>query len=402
MKSGFLHLLKTAFKDFKRNKVRTILTSLGIMIGVLSVVLLIALGIGLRNYLEEQFDNLGANLIMIFPGNVFSEDSGIGGGFGPGLAAGAEFDEKDVNNLRRISELDYVVPVFFKSLVIEAGTEKRTGYVQGTNEDVFEVMNLNMEAGNHFDKSDVIKKSKIVVLGYNMADGLFGSPESAINKTVKISGQKYRVTGVAEKMGDQEMDNSAIMPYRTTFGRLNPSKTFFSIYLGVKSDDDIEIVKEKAEEMLIKRYDEDDFSVAEQSEILSAVNSIFAIVNAILVAIGSISLLVGGIGIMNIMYASVTERTKEVGIRRAIGATKKDILTQFLVESIILSFLGGLAGLLLASLIVLAIRTIFPAAINLLAVTITFGVSSVIGIFFGVFPARRAANLSPISAIRYE
>ena len=153
---------------------------------------------------------------------------------------------------------------------------------------------------------------------------------------------------------------------------------------------------------LFKRYEEDEFSVSEQAELLSTVNQIFAIVNGVLVAIGSISLIVGGIGIMNIMYATVTERIKEVGIRRAVGATEKDILLQFLTESVVLSVLGGLMGLILASLIVLGIRIFFPASINLLSVVITFLVSSGIGIFFGVFPARRAAKLPPIEAIRYE
>jgi len=146
------------------------------------------------------------------------------------------------------------------------------------------------------------------------------------------------------------MDNAAIVPYKTTFGGINPDKSFFTIYLGVALEEDIDFVKEKTEEVLLKRYEEGEFSVTEQAEILSTINQIFSIINSVLVAIGSISLLVGGIGIMNIMYATVTERTKEIGIRRAIGATKQDILTQFLTESVILSVLGGLVGLLLSSI----------------------------------------------------
>ena len=172
--------------------------------------------------------------------------------------------------------------------------------------------------------------------------------------------------------------------------------------MGVEDEDQVEKVQKEAEDILLKKYNEDEFSVAEQSEILSTINSVFSVLNAILVAIGSISLLVGGIGIMNIMYATVTERTKEVGIRRAVGATESDILYQFLTESVILSVLGGVTGLILASLIVLAIRPFFPAAVNLFAVVITLVISSGIGIFFGVFPARRAAKLPPIEAIRYE
>ena len=400
--NNFNHLLNTAFSNFKRNKVRTILTSLGIMIGVLSVVLLIALGVGLKNYLKEQFESLGSNLIIIFPGGGFGDDEGGMSSFGPGMMGGTDFDEKDVRNLQKIPEADYVVPVFFKSLTIEGGGEKFTGYVEASNEDIFEVMNLIPIAGRVFTKSDVQRKTKNAVLGYVIAEKLFTEPTRAVGKTIKISNQRFKVIGVIEKKGDQELDNSAVLPYKSTFGNLNPNKTFFTIYLGVNSEENIELVKTKAEKILLKRYQEDEFSVTEQAEILSTVNQIFDIVNSILIAIGSISLIVGGIGIMNIMYATVTERTKEIGIRRAIGATQRDVLLQFLSEAVVLSVLGGLLGLLLASLIVLAVRSFFPVAINLLSVVVAFSVSGVIGVFFGVFPAKRAAELTPIEAIRYQ
>jgi len=372
------------------------------MIGVLSVVLLIALGVGLKNYLKEQFESLGSNLIIIFPGGGFGDGEGGASSFGPGMMGGTDFDEKDVRNLQKIPEADYVVPVFFKSLTIEGGGEKFTGYVEASNEDIFKVMNLTPIAGRVFTKSDVQRKTKNAVLGYVIAENLFTEPTRAVGKTIKISNQRFKVIGVIEKKGDRELDNSAVLPYKSTFGNLNPDKTFFTIYLGVNSEKNIEPVKAKAEKILLKRYQEDEFSVTEQAEILSTVNQIFNIVNSILIAIGSISLVVGGIGIMNIMYATVTERTKEIGIRRAIGATQKDILNQFLSEAVILSVSGGLLGLILASLIVLGIRTVFPAAINLLAVVLAFGVSTIIGVFFGVFPARRAAKLTPIEAIRFQ
>ncbi|HLE48774.1 MAG TPA: ABC transporter permease [Patescibacteria group bacterium] len=402
MKNEFTDLLKSAFADFKRNKVRTFLTSLGIMIGVMSVVLLIALGLGLKNYLKQQFESLGANLIIIFPGNVFSSEGGAGGGFGSGFAGGADFDERDVANLQKIREADYVVPVFFKSSVVEADGERYLGYIESSNEEIFKILNLEILAGEFFTKSEVSSRSKNGVMGFTIAEKLFGQPENAVGKTVRVGDQRFRVIGVAKKKGDREMDASLIIPYKTVFGTLNPDKTFFTIYLGTKDEGNVEIVKAKAKETLLKRYKEDEFSVTEQTEILSTVDQIFGIVNSILVAIGSISLLVGGIGIMNIMYATVTERTKEVGIRRAIGATERDILTQFLAESILLSIIGGVLGLLLSTAIVLIVRIFFPAAINFFSVAITLIISSAIGIFFGVFPARRAAKLPPIEAIRYE
>lgn len=393
-------LIKAAYSDFKRNKVRTVLTSMGIMIGVLSVVLLIALGLGLKNYIQQQFESMGANLVMILPGSGFGGEGGAG--FGSGLVGGVEFDEKDVENLRRISEIDFVVPLYFKNTLVEAGGEKKLGYIMGVNEEAFELLNIEPIKGELFDKSDVLSRAKIVVLGYSLAEKLFGDPVQAVGQTVRFENQRFKVIGVAEKKGDNEQDNSLTIPYKTTFSSMNPNKTFWSIYVGVTSDDKVTIAKNKVEETLLKRYKEDDFSVTEQSELLSTINQIFSVVNAVLVAIGSISLLVGGIGIMNIMYATVTERTKEVGIRRAIGATQRDILFQFLTESVLLSVFGGLLGLVLASLIVLGIRVFFPASINLFSVLITIIVSSSIGIFFGVFPARRAAKLPPIEAIRYE
>jgi putative ABC transport system permease protein len=395
----YIHLTKAAFEDFRRNKVRTALTSLGIMIGVMSVVLLIALGLGLKNYIEGQFESMGANLVMIMPGSGFGSEGGFGAGM---VGGGAEFDEKDINSLSRISGIKYTVPVFFKSTGIESGGEKKSAYIMGVNEDFFGLMNKKVIGGELFTKSDVASGAKVAVLGNTTADDLFENPEDSVGKTIRFENLRVKVIGVMEKSGDNEMDKSAIIPYRTTYGSLNPDKSFWSIYLGVESKDDVAAVKERAKDTLLKRYKVDDFSVTEQSEILSTVNQIFDIINTILIAIGSISLLVGGIGIMNIMYATVTERTKEIGIRRAVGATQKDIMLQFLTESLILSVFGGLLGLVMASLIVFVIRFFFPASINLFSVIITFVISSGIGVFFGVFPARRAASLTPIEAIRYE
>ena len=403
MKTDFLkQLILTTYANFKRNRVRTFLTSLGITIGVMSVVLLNALGLGLKNFLKEQFESLGSNLVMVMPGNAFNDDEGVGNAFGPGLIGGVSFDEKDYQLLDKIQQANYVVPVFFKSVTIEYNGQKQLGYVEGANEDMFPVMNLVPIAGRLYTKSDLQKKSKVAVLGFVVAEKLFDSPTQALGKTIKINSHRYKVIGVIDKKGDREMDNSAIVPYKATFGNLNADKTFFSIYLGVNNEDNIASVKEQAKKLLLKKYDEEEFSVTEQTEILSTVNQIFAMLNGVLVAIGSISLIVGGIGIMNIMYSTVTERTKEIGIRRAIGATQNDILFQFLSESVILSIFGGFVGLTVSALIVLGIRSVFPAAINLLSVVLAVGVSTLIGVFFGVFPARRASKLTPLEAIRYE
>ncbi len=402
VQNGGYHLIKSAFVDFRRNKVRTFLTSLGITIGVLSVVMLIALGLGLKNYLKEQFESLGANMILVMPGSGFGGEGGGFAGAFSGLSGGAKFDEKDLSQLSRISGVDYAVPQFFKSTLVEANGNEEFGYIEGLNTDAFTVLNLEPEAGEFWTDSDNASRAKVGILGFSLAEKLFDEPDGAVGKIVRFSDLRFRVVGVAKKKGDNEMDNAVIIPYKSTFGSLNPDKTFFTLFLGVGDEDDVAFVKDKAEDVLLRRYKEDEFSVTEQTEILSTVNQIFNIVNGVLVAIGSISLLVGGIGIMNIMYASVTERTKEVGIRRAVGATERDILNQFLAESTVLSVMGGAMGLLLAWLIVLAVRPFFPVALNALAVFITIAISSGIGIFFGFYPAYKASKLNPIEALRYE
>ncbi|OGM31364.1 hypothetical protein A2803_02555, partial [Candidatus Woesebacteria bacterium RIFCSPHIGHO2_01_FULL_44_21] len=389
-------LIRTALKDFGRSKVRTGLTSLGILIGVFSVVMLISLGLGLRNYITRQFEDLGTNLIIILPGSGFSQ------GFGAGLAGGADFDERDIKSLEKIGDLEYVVPVFMKAIDVVAGKEEEFGYVMGTSDDFFGLYGIDAEAGEVFTKGDMQGRSKKVVLGKSLAEKLFGDFESAVGRDIKVQNQKYEVIGVSENVGDDQLDNAVLMPYRTTYGNLNPGKTFFAIYVGVADEDKVAAAKELVEKELLKRYEEDDFEVSEQEELLATINQIISVVNAVLIAIGSISLVVGGIGIMNIMYANVTERTKEVGIRRAIGATKRDILLQFLTESVLLSLLGGIVGLALAALVVLIVQPYFPLGLDAVAVAVALGISSAIGIFFGVFPARRAANLTPIEAIRYE
>ncbi|HCQ31537.1 TPA: hypothetical protein DIU27_04115 [Candidatus Collierbacteria bacterium] len=390
-------LLKSAWGDFRRDKVRTALTSLGITIGVLSVVLLIALGLGLKNYIEQTFESLGANLVMVMPGSGISSNGPAGM-----VGGGAEFDEKDVRDVRNIPNLKYVVPVYFRSIAISSADAEKIGYLMGVNEELFPLMDVKTVTGELWGKTDVGKKAKVAVLGYTIADDLFERPEDALGKTIRVESLRLKVVGIVEKTGDRETDRSAMIPYTATFGSLNPKKTFWAVYLGVPDEEMVSGVKGEAERILLKRYDKDEFSVTEQSEILKTVNQIFGIINLILIAIGSISLLVGGVGIMNIMYATVTERTREVGIRRALGATKRDILLQFLTESVVLSVFGGLIGLLLAALIVVIVRIWFPVALNLLAVVLAIGVSSAIGIFFGVFPAKKAADLSPMEAIRYE
>ncbi len=398
-----LFILKSAVEDFSRNKGRTFLTSMGILIGVFAVVLLIAFGLGLKKYINDQFESLGTNLIRILPGKILQ-----GGSFrsGPSALGAIRFDEKDISRLQRLKSALYVVPIVTKSISLSIGKGSEAGDLYASSADIFFSLNLKSQYGEVFTKKEVEKRSKIVVVGPKIAEKLFGSPDLALDKRVKIEGQTFKITGVLEAkggggFGGPDLDSFVYMPY-TTAQVFNPDKKFVVIMVKARSDIPIEQVKEDITDTLLKRYKEDDFSVIDQAELLSAIGSIFAIMNAVLIAIAAVSLIVGGIGIMNIMYVTVTERIKEIGIRRAIGARKTDILYQFLVESIALSILGGVMGLFLAYGIVLFIQKLFPAYIDASSVILALGVSSLIGILFGVFPAKKAADLSPIDAIRYE
>jgi len=392
--------LKSALFDFSRNKGRTFLTSLGILIGVLAVVLLTAAGLGLRKYIQQQFELLGSNLVTVLPGNL---DEGLSSG-GPAFGR-INFSEEDFQKLKRVRIIKNVVPLYSRSFTVSGGNDSKYSELYASTADIFVTFNQKAEYGKLFTNRDVEKRSKIVVIGPELGKKLFGSAKKALGQSVKIEKQSFKVIGITKSKGggltSQDLDNAVYMPYKTAYV-FNTEKTIMAFYIQARTEAEIPEMKRQAEKIMLENFDDDEFSIVEQKDLLSTINSIFSIVNTVLVAIAAISLLVGGIGIMNIMYVTVTERIKEIGIRRALGARKFDILSQFLVESIILSLFGGLAGLLLAYIIVFFVQPLFPAYIDTFSVVLALGVSSGIGIIFGVFPAKKAADLSPIDAIRYE
>ncbi len=392
----YYFILLASLADFRRNKMRTMLTSLGIMIGVFSVVLLIAVGLGLRKYIQQQFESFGANLLFILPGGSTS-----------GSGTAVSFDERDISRLANIPGVQNAVPMQdLPTKPSYGGKELKGSSVVSTSHDMLPVRNIDIAYGRNFTEQDNNKRAKVVVIGQSVAEDLYGSSENSLNKQISFSGQRYKIIGVIEKvggaLGGPPLDNYLFIPYKSGFSFINPDRKFVTIITKIENAESIPQVKFRIIQELKKKYDEEDFDILEQTDIINTINGIFGVVNGVLIGIAAISLLVGGIGIMNIMYVTVSERIKEIGIRRALGARKGDILYQFLFESTILSLFGGLLGLGLAALIVLAVQSIFPAYIDGLAVFLALGVSSIIGIVFGVFPAKKAADLSPIEAIRYE
>ena len=400
---NFKNLITLAFRDLLKNKLRTLLTSLGILIGIFSVVILNSLGLGLKKYIYDQFQSLGTNLVMIMPGKAFS-----GGNFRAtsSYQMTSIFDEEDLELIKKNFRTKVAAPAFVKYLQFKGERDSKIYETILTNEDIFAVFNSKLDQGSFFTRADVNKKTKIVVLGANAAEILYGSAQNAVGKKVKIDNQSFKIIGVLAPQGTgsagmESIDDHVYLPYKAS-SSFNPEKKFLSIYAKSSDTGNLSEYKQLITDLLLKKYDTDDFSVLDQKEILTTFTSIFNIINIVLVAIAAISLIVGGIGIMNIMFISVVQRIKEIGIRRAYGATKKDILLLFITQTLILSLFGGVMGLLLSYLAVLIIQNYFPVYIDLQTVVIALVMSLGTGLVFGVLPAVRAARLTPVEAIRKD
>jgi putative ABC transport system permease protein len=404
MKIKWSRIYQSALFSIAKNKTRSFLTILGVVIGVFAVVVLTAIGGGIRKFIADQFDSLGANTVYITPGEVFGEDGGFSR---QGQAsANSQLKESDLSLILRIGEpIKAAIPLFQGQGKVVANGKQKAVSIIGTLPDYSQVRNTDTTSGRFFTRNEQSASKKIIVLGPKVAEEVFPNQEP-VGQKVTLSGSRFKVIGVVEKkggggFGGPDLDSQVYLPASTAQNFLE-LENLSTILVQVDSQENIPQAKEKLKSALLKRLDEDDFSVFDQAELLLTIDQIFQTITIALLGIAGISLLVGGIGIMNVMLATVTERTREIGLRKAVGAKEKIILIQFLIEAAVLSLLGGILGIGLGLGLALIAGRFFPIAVNLASVIISFVVSVLTGVVFGVWPARRAARLSPIEALRYQ
>ena len=399
-----LESVLTALTALRANKMRSALTMLGVVIGVGSVILLVALGSGARSEITSAIQGMGSNLIAVVPFKMQ-----LGGSFMQQGAPQFALNKFTMKTLEEIGETvgddARVSAELQRSLFISSGNRRYFGLVFGTGYNEFDIRDLSTARGRFFTKSEEDAARLVIVIGETVASKLFGD-EDPIGKYVNIKGRKFKVIGIQETRGKTlmfDLDSMSWIPLTTAikiFGTSNPNV----IVVKAKSTDTVDSEALSIKETLGKTLTEDEFSVITQSDILSFAQSITRIMTYLLGGLAGISLLVGGIGIMNIMLVSVTERTREIGIRKSVGAKTRDIMIQFLVESVTLSIIGGTIGVILAMLGAALYRSIFhlQAQVTVWIVLMAFSFSMLVGIFFGVYPARKASLLDPIESLRYE
>ena len=397
------NIFATALKAILINKRRSFLTMLGVIIGVGSVVLLTSIGTGLQSYVSDSFQSLGSNTLYVVPGNPFG-----------GSSSTDAIVERTKPTLKRryLGEVlranrDSIVRGMasgISSAQAKFGSVTKKATLYGIVGDYAKIQNTKTDKGAWFTDADEATSRKVVVLGPKIATEVFGQVDP-VNKKIKLDGISYEVVGVTESkgggFGGPSFDDYVYIPLNTLFDNFN-TQIISSLVFEVKDKTDIPAAKTGIAKVLNQYLKKDDYTIFDQTQLLQTINSILGVLTAGLGGIAAISLVVGGIGIMNIMLVSVTERTREIGLRKALGATPNVILAQFLIEATLLSAIGGLIGIILAFLGTLAIQRFFPAKILPESILLAFGVSSAVGMIFGAAPARSASKLSPIEALRSE
>ncbi|HCP15141.1 MAG TPA: ABC transporter permease [Peptococcaceae bacterium] len=374
------------------NKLRSFLTMLGIIIGVAAVIVLVSLATGTTSSITESISSMGSNLLTV---NIMGRGN-IG-----------TLTEDEMEEWKLIDGVEKIAPIVSGSAEVKAGTASATASLIGSSADYLDMNQLILAQGRTVADMDVESRQRVAVIGSEIAETLYEG-ENPIGQNIKIAGSNFTVIGVLQSEGSTSTgssDTRLIMPY-TTAQRLLRNGTIRQVSVQVATAEQVESVKTALENLLYEKYqDEDLYNIFDQTEILETLEETTATMSLLVGGIAGISLIVGGIGIMNIMLVSVTERTREIGIRKAIGAKKRHILTQFLVEAVVLSCTGGLIGIALGITITKIVGVLAPSlsgAVSIPVVILSFGFSLAIGILFGVYPANQAAGLNPIEALRYQ
>jgi len=401
------NLLKIALKALNNNKLRCFLTMLGIIIGVASVITMLAIGQGSKNSIKAQISEMGSNMIMIHPGNMQR------GGVRQSADAMQTIKIEDYESLQGLPGVAAISPSVNSSGQLVNGNNNYPSSIYGITPDYLDIRKLKVKDGTIFTEQDIKSAAKVCILGKTVVDNLFTNGEDPVGRVVRFGKIPLTVIGVLESKGTnsmgQDQDDVVLAPYTTVMKRILAIDYLQGLFASAVNEDQTEKTIENITEVLrsnhrLKDDADNDFEIRSQQELSQMMNSTSDMMTVLLACIAGISLLVGGIGIMNIMYVSVTERTREIGLRMSIGARGIDILSQFLIEAVIISVTGGVIGIILgiiASWLVTVIAN-WPVYIQLYSVVLSFAVCTITGIFFGWYPARKASNLDPIEAIRYE
>jgi putative ABC transport system permease protein len=386
------------------NKVRSSLTMLGVIIGVMAVILLVSIGEGARVYITKELTGLGTNLLIIQPGKTSAS-----GGFHPpsaGTVRKLTYDDSQALR-RRAWLLTDAVPIVIGTGRIKFQNLGRDVMIIGATPEFQRVRNLFVDSGSFVSQGDVDSKVKIIILGAKVKEEVFGD-QNALGRVVMLSDTRYRVVGVMRKKGTSlgmDVDDVVYIPV-TSGQELFDTDSLFEIIASTPRAEDVDKASAQIKDILMKRHaHKEDFTIQTQGAILSTMNMILGVLTAVLGGIAGISLLVGGIGIMNIMLVSVRERTREIGIRKALGARNKDIMAQFMIEAMTLSGVGGVIGILIGvglALLIPVFVDVLPTSVSAWSIIMAFTFSAAVGVFFGVYPARKASLQDPIQALRYE
>ncbi len=409
--------IRLALRSLVANKLRAILTMLGIIIGVAAVITLVSVGQGVQQVVVSEFEGLGNNLLFVIPGQPDANQFGP-----PGSSTRAELTNDDYQTLAdplNVPDLVGVAPLYERPAIVTRGGEETRTTITGTTTDFTSIRDFYPVLGDFFSDQDVTSAARVAVLGQSVYEQLFPDGELPIGQTIRINNVNFRVIGLMEEKGGSgfnDQDDLILVPLNTAQRRLFPARRPDGEY---RVDQILaQVVDESRQDAAIVEMtlalrqsrgvtfrDEDDFTILSQAEVVGALGQITGVLTVFLGVIAGISLLVGGIGIMNIMLVSVTERTREIGLRKAVGAKRRQILWQFLTEAIILSSIGGLIGLALGvggAFLISSLSDTLDATVAWNSVALAIFFSAAVGLFFGIYPATRAAGLNPIDALRYE